>query len=118
MGAPRAGVADSRDGTFRADGTFCADTFLLAVSAFVCRFVVQIVQTASASGMRTKQTCRMSTGGVGQRQRRVNVDCTSGSGTGSDSESGEDRDSKRSRLLVDQAVDVTSPQQQQQVLLV
>ena len=120
MGAPRAGV-DSRKRVRHAPTVPLyimrqqRPRFLLAVSAFVCRFVVQ---TASASGMtRTKQTCCMSTnGGVGQR--RVNVDLTSGSGTGSDSESGEDRESKRSRLLVDQAVDVASPQQQQQVLLV
>lgn len=39
----------------------------------------------------------------------------------SDSESGEDRENKRTRLLVDQAVDIASSllqQQQQQVLLV
>ena len=62
----------------------------------------------------------MSTNGGVRRAapQRVNVDLTSGSGTESDSESGEDRENKRSRLLVDQAVDVASSLLRQQVLLV
>ena len=81
------------------------------ILALVSRLVTSRLHFADGMA-RTKQSCRMSTGGRVRRTSPEHVVIDNDLTSGSDSESGKDREAKRSRPATNQAIGTSSPLQQ------